>query len=328
MRTPDRLDVPNVDAPAPVALALDPGELVVKKRPFRARATVEGDPGLVVVRDDLGVRVEGSEVAAPRRPSRWRDVLAQAGLAVLGAAALVGIWALLARMRPDLPGPVAVASELRVLLARALTDNGPNDKGIFLQLAGSLRKVFTGFALAAAVGIPLGFLLGANRTALRAINPVVQLLRPVSPLAWFPIALVLFKDAQNAGVFTIGITALWPTLINTTAGVASVPQDHRNVARVFRFTRAGYVRHVLLPYSMTAIFTGLRLSMGIAWMVIVATEMLSGGTGIGFFVWDSYNNNNLAAVLSAILFIGMVGLVLDLIFLRLARRFDYTGAAV
>jgi nitrate/nitrite transport system permease protein len=213
------------------------------------------------------------------------------------------------------------------LLASPLHDNGPNDKGLFLMLGSSLAKVFTGFALASIVGIPLGFLIGTLKRARQSINPLVQLLRPVSPLAWFPLALAAFRDAGRAGVFTIAVTALWPTLINTAVGVAGVPEDHRNVARVFRFDKVTYVRHVLVPNAMVSILTGLRLSMGIAWMVIVASEMLSGGTGIGFFVWDSYNNNNLADVVSAIVVVGMIGFVLDTAFARLAQRFDYVRSA-
>lgn len=248
-------------------------------------------------------------------------------LAAAGAAVLLAAWQGAAEWRPDLPSPVDTARELQSLLSAPFRDAGPNDKGLFLQLGSSLLRVFAGFAVAACAGIPAGFAIGASRTVWRAVNPIVQVLRPVSPLAWFPLALVLFKDAPRASVFTIAVTALWPTLVNTAFGVGGVPQDHRNVARVFRFSRRKYVRHVLLPYSMTAILTGLRLSMGIAWMVIVATEMLSGGTGIGFFVWDSYNNSNLAAVVSAILFIGFTGFGLDLVFARLVRRFDYAAVA-
>ena len=259
----------------------------------------------------------------PPAPSRLRTHAGAISLALLGIAGLCAAWYVASLIRADLPSPVDTARELGRLLSSPLHDGGPNDKGLFLQLGSSLGRVFGGFLLAAFVGIPAGFAIGGSRTVWRAVNPLVQVLRPVSPLAWFPIALVLFKDGPRASVFTIAITALWPTLVNTAFGVSSVPHDHRNVARVFRFGRLKYVRHVLVPYSMTAIFTGLRLSMGIAWMVIVATEMLSGGTGIGFFVWDSYNNNNLAAVLGAILFIGLIGFSLDTVFARLVRRFDY-----
>jgi len=259
--------------------------------------------------------------------SRIKTMTGSVGLAMVGVMILVGLWLLAVAFKPGLPSPGQVFAQLRTLLASPLHDKGPNDKGVFLLLGSSLRKVFTGFALAAVIGIPAGFAIGANKTIWRMMNPVIQVLRPVSPLAWFPIALVALKDAAAAGVLTIAVTALWPTLLNTAFGVGGVPQDHRNVARVFRFSKWKYLRHVLLPYSMGSIITGLRLSMGISWMVIVATEMLSGGNGIGFFVWDSYNNNNLAAVVAAIGFIGVIGFALDLVFARLAMRFDYSGAA-
>ena len=272
--------------------------------------------------------VHEPSVAPPIAPSgRLASTASAIALGLLGAAIVVGLWQLAAALRSDLPGPADAFTQLVTLLSSPFENGGPNGRGIFLQLGASLGKVFAGFTIAAVIGVPIGFVLGASKRAWQAINPVVQLLRPVSPLAWFPIALVVLKDTGRAGVFTIAMTAIWPTLINTAVGVAGVPHDHRNVARVFRFSRSKYVRHVLLPYSMTSIVTGLRLSMGIAWMVIVATEMLSSGSGIGFFVWDSYNNNNLAAVMAAIAFIGTIGFFLDTGFARVARRFDYEVAA-
>jgi len=260
-------------------------------------------------------------------PGRGIKFLKALALAALGWGVLVVAWQLLTMLRPELPTPHQTYAEVKTLLASPFHDKGPNDKGLFLQLGSSLVKVFGGFLAAAVVGIPFGFAIGASKTAWRIFNPVIQVLRPVSPLAWFPLALVLFKNGAYASVLTIGITALWPTLINTAAGVGSIPQDHRNVARVFRFSRFKYVRHIMLPYSMGPIITGLRLSMGIGWMVIVATEMLSGGTGIGFFVWDSYNNGNLAAVAAAIIFIGLIGFAFDAGFSRLAAKFDYAATA-
>ncbi len=262
---------------------------------------------------------------APRKasPSIVAGVLVflrAAGWASLGAAVVIGLWQLAAQVAPDLPTPLEAFRELGRLVSRPFYDNGPNDKGIGLQLLTSLRRVFSGFALAAALGIPLGLLIGASRRAWQALNPIVQILRPVSPLAWFPIWLVVLRNAGSAAVFVIFITALWPTVINTAAGASSVPRDQRNVAKVFRFGRLAYFRHVLVPHTMPSVVTGLRLSMGIAWMVIVAVEMLSGGSGIGFFVWDSYNASNLAAVIAAVLLIGLIGVLLDSTFVRLFKR--------
>ena len=266
--------------------------------------------------DETPIRV----VWRPPAPKRGRAVFAALGWALAGAASFVLLWALVALRSPDLPSPVDGFRALTDLLSSPFHDNGPNDKGIGLQLFISLQRVGAGFALATLVGVPLGLLLGSSRRAWQAWNPIVQVLRPVSPLAWFPLGLVVLKNAGQASVFVIFVTALWPTVVNSAAGAASVPADHRNVARVFRFGRLAYVRHVLVPHALPSVVTGLRLSMGVAWMVIVAVEMLSGGAGIGFFVWDSYNASNLATVCAAIVLIGAVGVVLDGLFVRLGRR--------
>ena len=238
----------------------------------------------------------------------------------VGGAVVVAFWWVVSLRSPDLPYPAEAFRAVQTLLRYPFYDVGPNDKGIGVQLGVSLVKVFTGFAMAVLVGVPLGFLIGGSKKAWAAANPVIQVLRPVSPLAWFPIGLVVLKDVRSAAVFVIFITSLWPTVINTAAGAASVPADQRNVARVFKFGRLAYVRHVVVPHSLPAVITGMRLSMGIAWMVIVAAEMLSGNTGIGYFVWNSYNGGSLANVIGAIVLIGTVGVALDTAFMRLARK--------
>lgn len=256
--------------------------------------------------------------------SRLRAAASTAALAAVGFAALVGIWAAVSSWKPTIPGPSETLTQMRELLKDPFHDGAGSDKGIAIQLRGTLGRVFKGFALAGLVGVPFGLLIGSWKPAWKAANPVIQLLRPVSPLAWYPIWLTMFAGGgggagPKAAVWTIFITSLWPTVINTAAGAASVPVDQRNVAQVFRFGRLAYLRHVLVPHTLPSAVTGLRLSMGIAWMVIVAVEMLSGGVGIGFFVWDSYNAFNLAKVICAIGIIGSVGLVLDAAFLRLGR---------
>jgi nitrate/nitrite transport system permease protein len=273
----------------------------------------------------------GSYVATPGAGlfgDRALGALRTAGLALVGFAGLVGFWALVGRFSSDLPTPAEGFDALKTLLSSPFHDNGPNDKGIGLQLWTSLQRVFVGFALACLIAVPLGFAMGASRLLWSVLNPVVQLLRPVSPLAWFPIGLVVFKSAPTASVFVIGVTALWPTVINTAFGVASVPEEHKNVARVFRFSRFKYVRHVLAPYSLPSIVTGMRISMGIAWLVIVAVEMMSGTSGIGFFVWDSYNGGALDKVVAAIFLIGGVGIVLDLVFHKLQQRVSYVQEGI
>ena len=246
--------------------------------------------------------------------------------ALAGLAALVLIWSLAAMVvGRDLPTPLAAGQVIVQLLADPLYDRGPNDKGILIQLGSSLWRVFAGFALGSLVAVPLGLLMGSSPRMMRMVNPVVQILRPVSPLAWFPIGLALMKAAGSATIFVIFVTALWPTVINTAFGVASVPVDYQNVARVFRFSRWRYIRVVLVPFALPYMVTGLRLSMGVAWMVIVAAEMLSGGIGIGFFVWDSWNALSLERVIAAIFVIGVTGLILDRAFELVAKRVAYDG---
>jgi nitrate/nitrite transport system permease protein len=256
----------------------------------------------------------------PAASGKLGPAAATLGWAVLGASVLVGIWALVCTRTTDLPTPSASLTALRALLAHAFDADAPYGRGIALQLESSLGRVFKGFALAVVAGVPLGLAMGASPRTWKAVNPIVQLLRPVSPLAWYPIWLTIMKSGPKASVWVIFITALWLVVINTASGAASIPHEQLDVSRVFRFGRWSHTRHVLVPNALPSIVTGLRSAMGIAWMVIVAVEMMSGTSGIGFFVWDAYNAGNLSNVIAAIVIIGVVGLVLDTLFLRLARR--------
>lgn len=253
-----------------------------------------------------------------------RSIAVNVGSLAAAAGILGLIWGIAAAtVGDDLPGPVVTMKTFFTLVSDPFYDNGPNDKGIGIQLGASLWRVFRGFALGTVVAIPMGVLLGSSEVGRRVLDPIVQVLRPVSPLAWFPIGLVTLKSAPDAAIFVVFITSLWPTVINTAFGVSSVPQSHRNVARVFEFSPGTYLRRVVLPHSLPHILVGLRLSLGVAWVVIVAAEMLSGGTGIGFYVWDAWNALDLQRVISAILLIGIVGLVLDRGVSIVARRFEY-----
>lgn len=227
----------------------------------------------------------------------------------------------------DIPGPKAGKLAIQELFIdeSPFYDNpdDPGYKGILITLMSSLARVFTGFLLGSLVAIPIGFLMGSSGLAMNLFNPIVQILRPVSPLAWFPLGMIALKDAAGATIFMIFITSLWPTLINTAVGVASIPNDHKNVGKAFGFSTWRYVTKIMIPFSLSHIITGLRLSIGVAWMVIVAGEMLSGGLGIGFFVWDSYNAGALEKVILAIFIIGLVGLMLDKGFNYLQKRFSY-----
>jgi nitrate/nitrite transport system permease protein len=244
---------------------------------------------------------------------------------VLGFVALLVAWHFISLItKGELPGPVATSVVFWELISDPVYDYGPNDKGIALQLLSSLARVFTGFLLGSLIAIPVGLLMGANAFCRKIFYPIVQILKPVSPLAWFPIGLVAFQSASDATIFIIVITSLWPTLINTAFGVASIPDDHKNVSKAFGFSKWKYLSKVLIPYSFPHIITGLRLSIGVAWLVIVAGEMLSGGMGIGFFVWDSWNSLSLEKVISAILIIGIVGLLLDRGFSYVEKKVTYS----
>jgi nitrate/nitrite transport system permease protein len=208
-------------------------------------------------------------------------------------------------------------------LTHPFYDNGPNDKGIGIQLAYSLARVLSGFALAALVAIPVGFVIGMSPLLSRALDPFIQVLKPISPLAWMPLALYTIKDAATSSIFVIFICSLWPMLINTAFGVASVRREWLNVAHTLEVSPVRKAFRVVLPAAAPTIMTGMRISMGIAWLVIVAAEMLVGGLGIGYFVWNEWNNLSLANVIFAILVIGFVGMLLDFIFARLQRLVTY-----
>ncbi len=243
----------------------------------------------------------------------------------IGFTFLIVFWSVISKFTEGgLPTPWATFEVFYQLIKDPFYDYGPNDKGIALQLGSSLIRVFTGFALGSLFAIPVGIFIGANELGRKVFYPIVHILKPVSPLAWFPIGLVAFQSASQATVFIIFITSLWPTVINTAFGVASIPDDHKNVARAFGFSRWKYLTKVLLPFSLPHIITGLRLSIGVAWLVIVAGEMLSGGVGIGFFVWDSWNALSLEKVISAILIIGFVGLALDRGFSYVEKKVSYS----
>jgi nitrate/nitrite transport system permease protein len=245
-------------------------------------------------------------------------------LAGVGLFIFCCLWTLLSAYTENaLPTPLATWTVLKEMLSDPFYDYGPNDKGIGLQLFNSIKTVLCGFLLGSLIAIPVGILMGASTFFKQILYPIVQLLKPVSPLAWFPIGLVVFKDTGMATIFIVFITSLWSTLINTSFGVGSIPQDHKNVAKAFGFSKWRYLTKILIPYSLPHIITGLRLSISVAWLVIVAGEMLSGGAGIGFFVWDSWNALSLEKVISAIIIIGIVGLLFDRIFTYIETKVAY-----
>ncbi len=221
------------------------------------------------------------------------------------------------------PPPSEVIGHAFAELSNPFYDAGPNDKGIGIQLAYSIYRVLTGYFAAALVAIPLGFVIGMSPLMYKALNPFIQVLRPISPLAWMPLALFIIKDSEQSAIFVIFICSIWPMLINTAFGVASVRKDWIRVAQTHELSSLQTAFQVILPAAAPTILTGMRISIGIAWLVIVAAEMLVGGTGIGYYVWNEWNNLDLNSVIFSILMIGVVGMLLDLILGTAAKLVQY-----
>jgi nitrate/nitrite transport system permease protein len=261
---------------------------------------------------------------APRRPAYdWREVGFKVLPPLFGIALLIGIWALLTMKSTSFPTPAATFTEAVKVFSDPFYRKGPNDQGIGWNILFSLERVAVGFGLAALVGIPTGFAIGRFEVLNRMLSPLISLLRPVSPLAWLPIGLLVFKAANPAAIWTIFICSIWPMIINTAVGVQRVPSDYLNVARVLNLSEWKVITKILLPAVLPYMLTGVRLSVGTAWLVIVAAEMLTGGVGIGFWVWDEWNNLNVPHILIAILVIGVVGLLLEWALVSIAKRFSY-----
>ncbi|MBW4604624.1 MAG: nitrate ABC transporter permease [Calothrix sp. FI2-JRJ7] len=211
-----------------------------------------------------------------------------------------------------LPGPIQVIQDTRILILYPFYDRGGTDKGLFWQILASLQRVAISYTLAAIVGIGLGILIGVNKTINKALDPLFQLLRTVPPLAWVPISLAALRQNEPAALFVIFVTAIWPILINTAVGVKEIPVDYNNVAKVLQLNKKEYFFNILIPAALPYIFTGLRIAIGLAWLAIIAAEIvMSGIVGIGFFIWEAYQNNNVSEVILALVYIGLVGLILD-----------------
>lgn len=222
------------------------------------------------------------------------------------------IWQFLSTMKIiSLPSPVQTVQDTWELIINPFADNGGVDKGLVLQLFESLKRVGIGFTLAAIVGITLGIMTGMSRFLHEAVDPIFQVLRTVPPLAWLPLSLAAFGQAQPSAIFVIFITAIWPIIINTAEGVRQIPQDYNNVAKVLRLSRPEYFTNILFPATVLYMFTGLRIGVGLSWLAIVAAEMLVGGVGIGSFIWDAWNSSRISDIIIAIIYIGIVGLLLD-----------------
>jgi nitrate/nitrite transport system permease protein len=242
---------------------------------------------------------------------------------LFGILFLLAVWTLISHQSQNLPGPISTFNAAVILFSDPFYVNGPNDQGIGWNILNSLQRVGLGFGLAALIGIPLGFLIGRFTFISQMMAPIIGILKPVSPLAWLPIGLLVFKAANPAAVWVIFISAVWPLIINTAVGVAKVPQDYMNVAKVLNLSEWKIATKILLPYALPFIMTGVRLSIGVAWLVIVAAEMLTGGVGIGFWVWDEWNNLNVEHIIIAIILVGVIGLLLETILTQIAQRFSH-----
>jgi len=298
---------------------------VAELDPPRPRAGEgRGEGAQAIVSDEIeAAQRAAAYLAAELRRERVRAALLTILSPVLGIALFIGLWSLVSIMSPQLPSPAKTWTSAVAVFSDPFYRKGPNDQGIGWNVLMSLQRVGIGFGLAALVGIPLGFILGRFRFANAMASPIISLLRPVSPLAWLPIGLMVFKAANPAAIWVIFISSIWPMVINTAVGVQRVPQDYLNVARVLNLSEWKVVTKILFPAVLPYMLTGVRLAIGVAWLVIVAAEMLTGGVGIGFWVWDEWNNLNVEHIIIAIFVVGIVGLLLEQFLLLLARRFNY-----
>jgi nitrate/nitrite transport system permease protein len=229
---------------------------------------------------------------------------------MIGLLGLLWQW-LCSAPDASLPPPSKVLTDTHDLITQPFYDNGGNDKGLFWHLLASLKRVALGYSLAAVAGIALGVLVGSSKWAMRALDPLFQVLRTIPPLAWLPLSLAAFKNGQPSAIFVIFITAIWPIIINTAVGIRNIPQDYRNVARVLRLNGAEFFTTIMLPAAAPYIFTGLRIGIGLSWLAIVAAEMLIGGVGIGFFIWDAWNSSLISDIILALVYVGVIGFLLD-----------------
>jgi nitrate/nitrite transport system permease protein len=252
------------------------------------------------------------EAVLERGRALMRGLAARLLPPLLMISILLALWQLLAsHPASTLPPPTKVLTDSWELIADPFYDRGGLDKGLFWHLVASLRRVALGFSFAAVAGVALGVLIGQSQIFLRALDPIFQVLRTVPPLAWLPLALAAFRDGQPSAIFVIFITSIWPILINTSVGVRNIPEDYRNIARVIRLSPLEYFCKIMLPATVPHMFTGLRIGIGLSWLAIIAAEMLTGGVGIGFFIWDAWNSSLISDIIVALFYVGIIGFLLD-----------------
>jgi nitrate/nitrite transport system permease protein len=256
----------------------------------------------------IGSRQQPTRLAQLLSNKKTRKIIAP----LMAITFFLLIWQLLT-LSPDanLPSPIKVVEQTWELIINPFFDKGATNKGLFWQIWASLQRVLQGFTLAAIVGISIGIIVGTNEFLYDALDPIFQILRTIPPLAWLPIALATFQQSNPSAIFVIFITSIWPIIINTIAGVQQIPQDYINVSKVLQLSRKEYFLDVVFPATVPYIFTGLRIGVGLSWLAIVAAEMLIGGVGIGFFIWDAWNAANISQIIIALIYVGLVGLLLD-----------------
>jgi nitrate/nitrite transport system permease protein len=272
------------------------------------------------------VSAEIVPLAQPKGPPRRQrlatigaNVAARIVPPVVVLAIALAVWELLCRRTgATLPPPSRVLRDTWELIADPFFDRGGIDKGLFWHLTASLQRVALGYALASITGVALGTLVGQSVWAMRGLDPVFQVLRTVPPLAWLPLALAAFRDGQPSAIFVIFITAIWPIIINTAVGIRNIPQDYRNVGAVLRLNHFEFFWKIMIPSAAPYIFTGLRIGIGLSWLAIVAAEMLIGGVGIGFFIWDAWNSSHISEIILALIYVGLIGFILDRIVAAIA----------
>ncbi|WP_257168969.1 nitrate ABC transporter permease [Bradyrhizobium sp. SRS-191] len=250
--------------------------------------------------------------AAERYVKMAREVAVRVVPPLIVLVLFMLVWELLCRRAGSaLPPPSRVFSDTRELIFDPFFDHGGIDKGLFWHLEASLRRVAIGYAIAAIVGVALGTLIGQSVWAMRGLDPIFQVLRTIPPLAWLPLSLAAFRDGQPSAIFVIFITSVWPIIINTAVGIRNIPQDYRNVAAVVQLNPLEFFAKIMIPAAAPYIFTGLRIGIGLSWLAIVAAEMLIGGVGIGFFIWDAWNSSHISEIILALFYVGIIGFVLD-----------------
>jgi nitrate/nitrite transport system permease protein len=283
-----------------------------------AAKLIEPSTGLASAKSITRTKAPAAVVPFPvrRQPGRilgfFRETAARVLPPIVVLTLVLVIWQIAASgQQATLPTPLKIWQEARDLIIDPWFVLGPQDIGLGWRVLTSLQRVAIGFGLAAVVGIALGALVGQSQWAMRGLDPIFQVLRTVPPLAWLPIALAAFRDSAPSAIFVIFITAIWPVIINTAVGIRNIPQDYRNVARVLRLNPVEFFWRIMMPSAAPYIFTGLRIGIGLSWLAIVAAEMLTGGVGIGFFIWDAWNSSRLSDIIVALVYIGIIGFLLD-----------------